>query len=221
MDANEPEDIGRPKSYSDNFLLSRPRPGKWSGSIPAESLSSSSEPQGVIAACGGNQIGDIVEPTGYQRATLGNGELSKFAYKADANPPDVFGDVMLFHILGCPDLIGGKPEVPTPEKAELKIDLIYEEFKELHAALEDGDPAGIADAIVDSVYVLLGLAVACGINFNDVWRAVQAANLSKVNETLGPIQRREDGKILKPPGFQSPDIEKVLDEQEPLKCEPL
>lgn len=49
------------------------------------------------------------------------------------------------------------------------------------------------------------------IDLPDVWEAVQAANMAK--EGGGT---REDGKILKPPGWQAPDIAGILADQKPL-----
>jgi predicted HAD superfamily Cof-like phosphohydrolase len=64
--------------------------------------------------------------------------------------------------------------------------------------------ADVADAIVDSIYVLLGMAVAFGIDIHPVWYAVHEANMA----TLG-----EDGKQMKPEGWTPPYIEGILQAQ--------
>jgi predicted HAD superfamily Cof-like phosphohydrolase len=106
---------------------------------------------------------------------------------------------------------------PTNETIDLRIALIREEthetlvaIKQLRARDEHAMPvlAEIADGIADSIYVLIGTALAFGIDMNPVWEAVQAANMLK---TTGPV--RADGKRLKPPGFTPPDIEAIITTQ--------
>ena len=69
--------------------------------------------------------------------------------------------------------------------------------------------ADVADGIADLIYVLLGRAIAYGIDLRPVWDEVQRANMSK--EGGG---KRADGKILKPPGWRAPDINGVIARQE-------
>jgi predicted HAD superfamily Cof-like phosphohydrolase len=70
------------------------------------------------------------------------------------------------------------------------------------------DLPALADGIVDTIYVLIGTAIAAGFDLAPVWDEVQRANMAKVD---GPV--REDGKRLKPPGWRPPDIEGVLRRQ--------
>lgn len=65
-----------------------------------------------------------------------------------------------------------------------------------------------ADGIVDSIYVLLGLAVRLGVDISPLWREVHRKNLLKQG---GP--KDEDGKKLKPEGWTPPDVAKLLREQ--------
>lgn len=74
----------------------------------------------------------------------------------------------------------------------------------------------LADGLVDSVYVLLHTANSLGIPFDLVWDEVQKSNMAKVWED-GTAHKREDGKILKPPGWKPPDIFGVLMEYETRK----
>jgi hypothetical protein len=50
-----------------------------------------------------------------------------------------------------------------------------------------------------------------GIPFDAVWRAVHESNMAKLGPN-GEIIRREDGKVLKPPGWTAPDIAAVLND---------
>ena len=61
----------------------------------------------------------------------------------------------------------------------------------------------LADAIADSIVVLLGLAYRVGIDVAPVFDEVMRANWSKL---LGGVKRRDDGKILKGPHYVAPDV---------------
>ncbi len=114
---------------------------------------------------------------------------------------DWYLDVRAFHEkFGCQ--IGAHPGAPDAVTAELRRKLVDEEVAELHHAQENDDMAGVADAIVDSIYVLLGYAISYGIDVRPVWKAVQEANMAKVGGGT-----RDDGKIMKPEGWTPPDIE--------------
>lgn len=84
--------------------------------------------------------------------------------------------------------------------------LLEEELGELREAFAAGDLAGFVDAGVDTLYVLLGLMNAAGVNLNDFFDEVHEANMAKLK---GP--KRADGKQLKPPGWKPPDIQGILD----------
>ena len=53
------------------------------------------------------------------------------------------------------------------------------------------------------------MALELGIPLGDVLREVQASNMSKLGADGKPIYR-EDGKVLKGPGFFDPDIAGAL-----------
>ena len=124
---------------------------------------------------------------------------------------DWFADVLDFHKRFRPDQIGSRPAPPEVAVKTLRAKLIKEEITELTAAYWSDDLAGIADAIGDSIYVLIGMAVAYGIDLRPVWGEVHRTNMAKVG---GPA--RPDGKVLKPHGWQPPDISGLLAKQEPL-----
>jgi predicted HAD superfamily Cof-like phosphohydrolase len=64
--------------------------------------------------------------------------------------------------------------------------------------------------MADSIYVIVGAAIEYGIPLAAIWQAVQDSNMLKVDPTTGKVIRREDAKILKPPNWQPPDIERIL-----------
>lgn len=121
--------------------------------------------------------------------------------------PEMFDDVHEFHTKF------GHPTPPAPTMEGVRIDLrkklTQEEcVDELHKALDEGDLPGIADAVCDGIYVLLGTAIECGIDIRPVWDEVQRANMAKTGGAT-----RSDGKTLKPEGWTPPQIERVLQEQ--------
>ena len=119
-------------------------------------------------------------------------------------------DVEEFHdACGLP--IVKKPTIPPPERVQLRMELIVEEIsRELLPAMREGNLPEIADAMADSIYVIVGAALEYGIPLARVWNAVQKANMAKVDPKTGVVRRREDGKILKPDGWTPPNIAAIL-----------
>ena len=101
--------------------------------------------------------------------------------------------------------IGSNPVFLTDDRSVLRIKLIKEEMMETVDAIIEGDLVEIADGICDSIYVLLGTAIECGIDISPVWNEVQRTNMNKDGGTM-----REDGKILKPEGWLPPRVKEEL-----------
>lgn len=123
-------------------------------------------------------------------------------------------DVTAFH-LACDVPVRFIPMEPEAPRRKLRIKLIDEEVnRELIPALIRGDMAKIADGLTDSIYVHVGAAIEYGIPLEKIWEIVQRANMAKVDPVTGKVRKREDGKVLKPDGWQPPDdeIAKVLEE---------
>ncbi len=99
-----------------------------------------------------------------------------------------------------------------------EIDELREGFAKLEAYNSTENQAEVADAIMDSIYVLAGLANTLWGPDKALmmWGEVQRSNMSKVQviETNHGIEyvvkRREDGKILKPASYFKPDIFGIL-----------
>ena len=117
---------------------------------------------------------------------------------------DAFRDVLEFHI-------GRFPKMPDGGKNRLRVRLIEEEFNELKEAVDANDIVKVADALGDLCYVAIGMAVTCGIDLPSVLDEIHASNMAKEG---GPT--REDGKILKPDGWEPPNIGKMLAYQFPV-----
>lgn len=101
-----------------------------------------------------------------------------------------------------------KPTIVDPGTYYLRLDLMKEEAEETHKAMIKWDMPAIADGLVDQLYVIIGTAIAYGIDLQPIWDAVHAANMAK---STGPV--REDGKRLKPPGWTPPDVAGLLKQQ--------
>jgi predicted HAD superfamily Cof-like phosphohydrolase len=64
-----------------------------------------------------------------------------------------------------------------------------------------------ADAMVDAWYYMLNSAAQHSIDLSKVFDLVHNANMNKCDPKTGKfIRRKSDGKILKPEGWQAPDI---------------
>jgi predicted HAD superfamily Cof-like phosphohydrolase len=98
---------------------------------------------------------------------------------------------------------------PSHKTQLLRIRLLTEETTELLVALGDQDLVEIADGLADLVYVVAGTALAYGIPLDRVFVEVHRSNMTKVWPD-GLVHKREDGKVLKPPGYSPPNIAGVL-----------
>lgn len=105
-----------------------------------------------------------------------------------------------------------KPTSHLPEDvAAVRLALLEEELEEYRQALAAEDLVAVADALTDLLYVLLGTFISHGLQ--DVAEAlfaeVHRSNMTKIGPD-GRVIYREDGKVLKPPTFEPPDLQRVL-----------
>ena len=105
--------------------------------------------------------------------------------------------------------VKSKPEFPDLDTVNLRIELIREELQELVDACGARDIVEVADALTDILYVTYGAAHSFGIPIDACFKEVQRSNMSKLGEDGKPIYR-EDGKVMKGPGYSVPDIKNVL-----------
>lgn len=123
-------------------------------------------------------------------------------------PNSFFDDVKDFHIF-FDRKVGTEPAFTDYNDRILRMKLVTEELSELKRAHMEEDIVEVADAIADLIYVACGMAVAYGIPLNEVWEEVQESNMRKVGKDGKPIYR-EDGKVLKPEGWEPPDVRGIL-----------
>lgn len=118
-------------------------------------------------------------------------------------------DVKDFHEKFAPHIPAEKPCVPPQRSGQSYcLGFVKEEYDETFRAMEDGDLEGVADGLADLCYVAIRAALIWGIDLRPVWDEVHRANMAKVGG-----KAREDGKILKPDGWQPPNIRAVLEAQ--------
>ena len=106
---------------------------------------------------------------------------------------------------------GSEPQLLPHDQYVLRFKLGAEELNEYVEACEKKDIVGIADALGDQLYILCGTILKHGLQhkIEEVFAEIQRSNMSKLDANGKPI-RRDDGKILKGPGYTPPDIESIL-----------
>ncbi|GAA2709459.1 MULTISPECIES: MazG nucleotide pyrophosphohydrolase domain-containing protein [Streptomyces] len=102
-------------------------------------------------------------------------------------------------------------EIP-PELAAHRQDLLAEEVAEVAEVAVDGPLDRLAHELADVVYVAYGTALVHGIDLDAVIAEVHRANMSKLPPHGHPLLR-PDGKVLKGPHYQPPDITGALQAQ--------
>lgn len=90
--------------------------------------------------------------------------------------------------------------------------LIVEEFWELQAGIKSGDRIEQLDALIDILVVTIGAIHSMGANGEEAWREVMNTNFAKIDRETGKVRKREDGKVLKPVGWEPPNLKPFLKE---------
>lgn len=110
------------------------------------------------------------------------------------------------------------------EGIKLGLKLIEEETEEFREAVEnlfenteggEGEDVlnesreDLAKELTDLLYVCYWTAAKIGIDANEAFRRVHASNMSKLGPDGKPV-KREDGKVLKGPGYHAPDLSDIV-----------
>jgi predicted HAD superfamily Cof-like phosphohydrolase len=106
---------------------------------------------------------------------------------------------------------GKWPQPLTKDEYELRYRLMAEENYEYQEACEANSLVEIADALGDQLYILCGTILKHGMQhiIEDVFDEIQASNMSKLGDDGKPVLR-DDGKILKPEGWEPPKLANFL-----------
>lgn len=117
-----------------------------------------------------------------------------------------FDDVRAFHQkfgLLCFDA----PGMLTQRQLLDRVEFMQEEVAEFDEARQVLDMAGMADALIDLVYVAMGTGVQLGLPWQALWDDVQRANMVKVR---GMTKRGHAVDVTKPPGWVGPRTMEIL-----------
>lgn len=115
---------------------------------------------------------------------------------------NLFSDIDRFH-LAC-------DQNPSQSNYDMYLDLITEEYQELQQAINDSDRVEQLDALIDILVVTIGAIRAGGFDGEGAWQEVMNTNFAKIDPETGKVRKREDGKVLKPEGWQEPKLEPFL-----------
>jgi len=88
--------------------------------------------------------------------------------------------------------------------------LIQEETDELWVANAAADPKECLDALIDILVVTIGAIHSLGADGEGAWNEVMRTNFAKINPATGRVDKREDGKVLKPEGWTPPELDQFL-----------
>ena len=99
---------------------------------------------------------------------------------------------------------GQKPNV------DLYQDLILEEFNEWWDEIYKTSPVDELKELSDLVYVVYGYANAKGWDLQEAVKRVHENNMGRMFQEDGTIKRREDGKVIKRPGYPKVTLDDLV-----------
>lgn len=104
--------------------------------------------------------------------------------------------------------VGLEYEDASPAQKQLRWDLISEEYVELMTSA--GTPSEIVKEMADLLYVLYGTAVTFGWDLDEIFKRVHENNMGRMYQDDGSIKRRDDGKVIKNPGYPKVNFDDLL-----------
>lgn len=132
--------------------------------------------------------------------------MIKAIIKKLIGPRNEHNDVKDFYDkFGQPTL--SRPSIWVKSRMRERAAFMQEELDEFKLALTYDQLEGMADALIDLVYVARGTAIELGLPWNELWDDVQRANMAKV---VGPTHRGFKMDVKKPPGWIGPKTEEIL-----------
>ena len=105
-----------------------------------------------------------------------------------------------------------KPWLIDDTATIFRLKAMQEELNELEEGYKEQDLPKIADSLVDLVIFALGTAALHQLPWEDLFKEVMRANNEKAPQFTDTKERNGTGSIdlVKPEGWQGPDIEGVL-----------
>jgi len=121
---------------------------------------------------------------------------------------NVFRDQAKF-MNACGQTVGKRNQ----DQFDLYLKLIQEEVDELQTAVDQNDRVEQLDALIDIIVVTIGALQSLGVDAEGAWKEVMSTNFSKIDSLTGRVRKREDGKVLKPTGWQPPQLAKYINKE--------
>lgn len=120
--------------------------------------------------------------------------------------PDMFNDIISFHSkFQLP--VMEFPSFSSEEIMEFRIKFLQEEVWEFISAYKDKNVVDAFDALIDLVYVALGTARMMNLPWDEGWKIVHAANMSKLRVERKELSSRGSiYDVVKPEGFVKPEM---------------
>lgn len=92
------------------------------------------------------------------------------------------------------------------EQFNLYTRLIGEEVEELWDANAKADRVECLDALIDILVVTAGALHSLGVDSEGAWKEIMRSNFDKIDPRTGRVNKREDGKVLKPANWEPPRL---------------
>ncbi len=92
--------------------------------------------------------------------------------------------------------------------------LVKEEIAEFLAAFHNNDRVEELDALIDILVVTIGAIHSMGADAEGAWNEVMRTNFAKIDPATGKVNKRHDGKVLKPEGWQPPVLKPFIRDSE-------
>lgn len=96
------------------------------------------------------------------------------------------------------------------DQFDLYLKLIKEEVDELQTAVDENDRVEQLDALIDILVVTIGAIHSMGADADGAWKEVMRTNFAKIDRDTGKVRKREDGKVLKPLGWEPPNLKSYV-----------
>jgi predicted HAD superfamily Cof-like phosphohydrolase len=107
----------------------------------------------------------------------------------------------------CPD----KQIIPTIDVQNLRLALHEEEaVDELRYSFDNNDREQVLDSILDSLFVVLGTALACGFTAETIEAAFDEVMLSNMSRFIDGYRNPITGKAMKGPSYFPPNLKQFI-----------
>jgi predicted HAD superfamily Cof-like phosphohydrolase len=106
----------------------------------------------------------------------------------------------------------GKPNPLDKSTQSYRVHFLEEELSEFISSANLDDVVGMADALVDIVYVAMGTAYMMGLPWQQLWDEVQRSNMDKVRASDASQSKRKNSlDVVKPQGWVGPDLKSIIE----------